>query len=616
MNTRLLSIIPLFFLLCLWAEAQKPPLQFAFLTDLHVTPGSVNGEHLRKIVEEINLLQPDLVIVTGDLTNQGSDLELIYVKQILDGLRMPTFVLPGNHETNWSESGGRTFNKFWGDDRFIFSRGDFVFAGINTGPFMRMGDGHVKLQDIRWLNQHLDKKMQPGSKLLFFAHYPLAEGLDQWYKITEILHQHNTVAAFCGHGHMLRLLNFDQIPGIMGRSLVLRGDNIPGYNLVEISTDSIWVYEKILSEPRSIASISFAINDPSTTQGINVSPLPDYSVNELFYHIQPAFPFRDTVSVFSGPLVLGDTMVVYGDSEGWLKNLTTNTGEMQWQIQLRGAIFSTPAISGTTILAADIEGWVYGVDSESGRIIWETYLAAPIVAKPLVDGGHFYLGAAKAMYKLETATGDILWRFDHANGLIQSKPALEGNNLIFTSWDTHVYSIDSQTGTLRWKWNNGRPVNLLSPGNVNPVISNGKVFIVAPDRFMTALSLETGEQLWRTNRHQVRESMGISQDGNRVFAKLMTDSVIAVSTTSSDFQTYWVKNAGFGYDHNPVPVVTHGNMLYIATRNGLVVAMDQKEGNLIWKHKVGNSAVNFFCNRGRKYLWLTTTCGKVIALPY
>lgn len=596
---------------------QDTIVHFAFLTDIHVTPGSDNAEHLKNVVAELNETPPDMVIINGDLTNQGSDSELTYVNEILSGLTVPVYVLPGNHESNWSESAMQTFSTLWDDDRFFFKKGPFALAGLNTGPYMRMGDGHIKVQDIRWLEETLKNETTPGTPVLFFAHYPLAEGLDQWYRITEILQQHNTVAAFCGHGHRLQLLSFDGIPGIMGRSLVLRGENTPGYNLVTVSPDSLWVHEKIVSKPMAEPAIRFALNDPSITKDIPVSSQPDYSVNEVYGDIQPAFFFQDTVSVFSGPLTLGDTIVVYGDSKGWLKSIGILSGGVQWQTPLRGNIYSTPVHAGDLIIAADTGGWVYGIDPADGKIHWQTHLAAPIVATPLVNQDDVYIGAAtKAMYKLDIATGAILWRFDGVEGLIQSQPALWETNLVFTAWDTHVYCVDSESGTLRWKWNNGKSVALLSPGNVVPVISHNKVFIVAPDRFMTALSLENGKQLWRTNRHQVRESMGISQDGERIYAKLMNDSIIAVSAGADDFKTLWVEDAGYGYDHNPVPIVAKDGRLYTATRNGVIVSAEEKTGKVLWKHKTGNTAVNFFETRSNRYLWLTTTDGKIMAFPY
>ncbi len=65
-----------------------------------------------------------------------------------------------------------------------------------------------------------------------------------------------------------------------------------------------------------------------------------------------------------------------------------------------------------------------------------------------------------------------------------------------------------------WKWNNGSTVLNYSPAACIPVVKDGVVYIAAPDRSLTAIDIETGKALWRTNEATVRESIGISEDGN------------------------------------------------------------------------------------------------------
>lgn len=91
----------------LGAGAQR----IAVLSDLHVIPGNENDRQLRLAVEEINHGEFDYVVVNGDISNEGSDEQLLNVKEILDGISKPLAVLPGNHENNWSQSATKTFNR-------------------------------------------------------------------------------------------------------------------------------------------------------------------------------------------------------------------------------------------------------------------------------------------------------------------------------------------------------------------------------------------------------------------------------------------------------------------------------------------------------------------------
>jgi outer membrane protein assembly factor BamB/Icc-related predicted phosphoesterase len=619
MPYRKVNLLPLLLLLLLWASCsqyQDKSLQFAFLTDLHVVPGGESSSQLIEIVEEINASQLQFVIIAGDLTNHGSDEELHHVNIILSQLEIPWYILPGNHETNWSESAGRTFSEIWGDDKFLFRKGNRLFIGLNTGPFMRMGDGHVRQEDIRWLQRQLEQHIKDNTQLLFFAHYPLTEGLDQWYNITDILNQYEPVVAFCGHGHRQQLLNFDGIPGVMGRSMVLRGENIPGYNIVELRNDSLFVFEKITGQKLQAPDIAFDIRNPEIINNLPLTLRPDYSINDQYPFVEPVFHFQDMASVFTGPLILADSMLVFGNSKGILQAINIRTQETVWSIQLEGPLFANPVAGKNIIITGDTGGSMYGIDPEKGDVIWKHDAEAPIVSPALLDEDYFYIGIGnKAFMKFETKSGEPVWSFEDVSGLMQARAAIYENFLVFTAWDTHVYCLDKNTGSLIWKWNNGHPGKLLSPGNVVPVISHNKVFIVAPDRFMTALDLETGQEIWRSNKHQVRESMGVSKDGKMIFAKLMNDTIIAVCTRAKELKTIWATDAGFGYDHNPCPIVSTHEALFAATRNGLVMALEPATGKLFWKHKTGNTAINFMVAEKNR-LWLTTTDGRVIALSF
>lgn len=78
----------------------------AQITDCHVAPpGALVGRvdtssTLRRTVEHLNTMVPlpDVVLVTGDLANDGLQVEYDRIGEILAGLNMPMFVVPGNHD--------------------------------------------------------------------------------------------------------------------------------------------------------------------------------------------------------------------------------------------------------------------------------------------------------------------------------------------------------------------------------------------------------------------------------------------------------------------------------------------------------------------------------------
>ena len=71
----------------------------AQLSDVHVGGGRYREELLRAAIEEINTAEPDLVVVAGDLTDEGYPDQYPLAKEELSALACPLIVrVPGNHD--------------------------------------------------------------------------------------------------------------------------------------------------------------------------------------------------------------------------------------------------------------------------------------------------------------------------------------------------------------------------------------------------------------------------------------------------------------------------------------------------------------------------------------
>ena len=136
MNRRLsIFVIILFFLLPVAARAQVTgSFRFAQSTDIHLNPNNPKPtEDLKRSVEQINATPGvDFVLVTGDLTEEGDRTTMLVVKSILEQLKVKYYVIPGNHETKWSDSGCTAFSEIFGGERFKFEHKGFLFLGFNS----------------------------------------------------------------------------------------------------------------------------------------------------------------------------------------------------------------------------------------------------------------------------------------------------------------------------------------------------------------------------------------------------------------------------------------------------------------------------------------------------
>ena len=562
-------------------------VKLAILSDVHVTPGNANEGKLREAVVEINATDVDAVMMTGDLTNEGSDEQLRNIKGILDGISHPLYVIPGNHENNWSQSACKTFNDLWGNDRFVFTVDNLVVVGMNCGPFMKMGDGHIKQEDLLWLDSTLTAMVKPGMQVLSVSHYPILDDLDNYRAYVDILKKYPVVTHQCGHYHTWRLYETDGINGVMVRALDMGGGNY-GYTLMTIDLDRQWiyVYNKVIGK---VPEVMFAYR---INQEFDTTERPQES-----YQVPAGFDVRrivaDVASIFTR-VGVDDKNLYYGNSLGYCKAVDKQSGALRWQFKTDAMLFSRPAVSGKFVILPTSDKRLVWLDKKSGKLSWQYLADGPYVADGVVSGGILYQGGYKTFQAWDVKRHRLLWRYDSIDNYCQAAPVVDGADVIFGAWDTNLRSLDRRNGTLNWQWNNGKNVNLYSPGNVVPVVTSDHVVIVAPDRVTTAIDRKSGVQLWcEKNDNKVRESLGRSVDGKVAYAKTMDGELVAMST-GDNYQELWKVDLGFGYEHAPCIVLEHDGYIYCGSRRGVLAVVNAATHELEFTYRLGSSEVNGF----------------------
>ena len=562
-------------------------VKLAILSDVHVSPGNANEGKLREAVAEINATDVDAVMMTGDLTNEGSDEQLRNIKGILDGITHPLYVIPGNHENNWSQSACKTFNDLWGSDRFVFTVDNLVVVGMNCGPFMKMGDGHIKQEDLLWLDSTLTAMVKPGMQVLSVNHYPILDDLDNYRSYVDILKKYPVITHQCGHYHRWRLYETDGINGVMVRALDMGGGNY-GYTLMTIDLDRQWIYiyNKVIGGDPEVM-FSYRINTDYYTPSL---PQEQYNVPADFtVHRVVA----DNASIFSR-LGIDDKNIYFGNSLGYCKAVDKKTGELRWQYKTDAMLFSRPAVGDKYIVLPTSDKRLVWLDKKTGKARWQYSADGPYVADGVIQDGILYQGGYKTFQAWDVKRHRLLWQYDSINNYCQAAPVVDGSDVIFGAWDTYLRSLNRRTGKLNWQWNNGKSANLYSPGNVVPVVTPDRVIIVAPDRVTTAIDRRDGTQQWREkNENKVRESLGRSADGEVAYAKTMDGTLVAMST-GDKYQFLWEVDLGFGYEHAPCIILEHNGHIYCGSRRGMLAVVNAATHELEFTYRLGTSEVNGF----------------------
>lgn len=253
-----------------------------------------------------------------------------------------------------------------------------------------------------------------------------------------------------------------------------------------------WVYPKALGE--KIASVeSSLLIDNMHVYGITLA-------GEVFALSrdtgEPVWWYREhKVSLQEcgrgvSPALSGNSLVVAVPG-GRVVSLRTDTGEKQWvfpgDAPLSSPVCGTPSIWKNHVYAADRSGRIYALRLDTGEDSWHfsTQVDGAINSSVALGGGNLFVGTwAAFFYCLDAVAGGIKWRFRNERitvwDAISSTPCvLENQAVIFGTHSGYLYALDMQ-GQEIWSYRLEKEV--LS----SPVISDGFIYVIAQDGFLSA----------------------------------------------------------------------------------------------------------------------------------
>lgn len=604
-----------FTLICVMLSAQLTrPFQFALVTDTHVSNPN-NNEDLRRTVKDINsLIDIAFVIVSGDLTEFGSYDELMTAKSILDGLKVPWYAIPGNHDSNWSESGTNDFLRIFGNETFEFEYNGYKFIGLASGPNMRMGPGQIPRENLTWFFNEL-KRTDTSIPIIYVNHYPMDSGLNNWFEVMDALQPYNVQLMLCGHGHANHKMNFEGIPAAMCRSNLRAGDAYGGYTIISVDEDSIRLQERKSNGVTLAPWLTYATGKRPEWEAN--PPRPDYNINRDNPYVKEIWSIQETSDMGSG-MALYKGSLIYTNTAGEIKAVNRKSGRPAWSYQTHGKIYSTPVVHQGKVWVASSDTYLYGLKAKNGKELFKFKNDKPVVASPACQDNLVMLAGGDGCCRAwNTQNGQLLWTFDSIKNFVVTRPLVKDGILYFGSWGNEFYALSTQTGQARWIWKSGHSNRMLSPAQVVPVCTHGRIYLASPDRYMTVLDEATGKVIWRHNDpdNRVRESIGLSEDGNTVYAKTMDGKIIAIDARSPERKVKWISSGeNMGYELTPTPVVEKNGVVYAPTDKGMIYAYQSSDGTFMWKYRVSTGLVNMILPGEKGELYVSTMDGKLARL--
>ena len=153
------------------------------LSDLHF--GRLDARIIAPLVERITSINPDLIAVSGDLTQRARRRQFQHASAFLDRLPFPKIVVPGNHDVPAFNMAARIFDPFGGYRRWIspdlepaYIDNEVAMIGLNSARALIIGGrGRLSMAQIDAAAARL-RPLPPAPVKVIVTHHPfdLPEG--------------------------------------------------------------------------------------------------------------------------------------------------------------------------------------------------------------------------------------------------------------------------------------------------------------------------------------------------------------------------------------------------------------------------------------------------------
>jgi len=146
------------------------------LSDLHF--GRTDDAIIEPLIAQAHALRPDLVVVSGDLTQRARAAQFIAARRFLDALPQPQLVVPGNHDVPLFNVAARLLQPLRKYRRHIdadlhpvYQDEEMVVVGINTARALTIKDGRVNDRQIELTRRQLAAAGEHRVKIIV-THHP------------------------------------------------------------------------------------------------------------------------------------------------------------------------------------------------------------------------------------------------------------------------------------------------------------------------------------------------------------------------------------------------------------------------------------------------------------
>ncbi|MEN8194741.1 MAG: metallophosphoesterase [Bacteroidota bacterium] len=146
------------------------------ISDIHF--GKEDESIVNALLTKINEIAPNVIVVSGDLTQRAKHREYKKVKLFLSKLDFPKVVIPGNHDIPLYNLLGRVINPFRKFDYYFpncnrYENEQVSIVGLNSVRNLRWKSGKLTIKDLEESSEELKVKKNAEKLKIVVMHHNL-----------------------------------------------------------------------------------------------------------------------------------------------------------------------------------------------------------------------------------------------------------------------------------------------------------------------------------------------------------------------------------------------------------------------------------------------------------
>ncbi|KPJ67830.1 MAG: hypothetical protein AMJ43_02395 [Coxiella sp. DG_40] len=245
----------------------------------------------------------------------------------------------------------------------------------------------------------------------------------------------------------------------------------------------------------------------------------------------------------------------------------------------------TPAIVDNKVFVNSYVGEITAVDANSGHKIWKTYTKMNLTSGLAAGNGMLFIGNSEGqVLAYQQSNGAFVW-WAPLSSQVLATPGVNENVLLVKAENGQLSAFNINNAKQLWVYSHDEPTLILRGGS-SPQVFGNKVVTGFASGELVVIDLHDGQFIWREPIAEGQGSMAVQRMVNIDVNPKIFNGIIYVATYQGKIAAVNLKSGKILWQHKLSSysgLAVDNERVYVSDEEGHVWAFDRETGDVIWK---------------------------------